>query len=187
MSENNVYRRDFLKTSGGALAGSAVVAGGAGGLLATQTAFAMTTQVLSEHEAQTLLSMCRTVYPHPALADSYYAPLVSSLDQEAADNADTATLLKEGVASLDAAKDMHWRDLSDDDKLAVLNDMEGGAFFLKIKGKTVVDLYNDPKVWQHLGYEGEAFSKGGYIQRGFDDLNWLPDPPEEASPKGWWE
>ena len=33
-----------------------------------------------------------------------------------------------------------------------------------------------------FGYEGEAFEYGGYIERGFDDLGWLPDPPEDASP-----
>ncbi len=24
---------------------------------------------------------------------------------------------------------------------------------------------------------------GGYLKHGFDDLKWLPDPPESASPK----
>ena len=187
MSENNVYRRDFLKTSGGAIAGSAAAASGAGGLLATQSAHAMTTAALSEHEAQTILAMCRALYPHPSLSDSYYAPLVESLDAEAAGDEAAASLLKEGVASLDAANETRWRDLSDDDQVAVLNGMSDSAFFQKVKGKTVVDLYNDPKVWKHFGYEGEAYSQGGYIKRGFNDLDWLPEPPEEASPKGWWE
>ncbi len=38
-------------------------------------------------------------------------------------------------------------------------------------------------MWKVFGYEGEAFSQGGYLHRGFNDLNWLPEPPEEASPK----
>ena len=37
-------------------------------------------------------------------------------------------------------------------------------------------LYSDPEVWELLGYEGPSFDKGGYIDRGFDDLDWLPDP-----------
>jgi hypothetical protein len=36
--------------------------------------------------------------------------------------------------------------------------------------------------YAHFGYQGEAFSKGGYIFRGFNDLTWLPNPPPEASP-----
>jgi hypothetical protein len=26
-----------------------------------------------------------------------------------------------------------------------------------------------------LGYEGPSFDKGGYLERGFNDLDWLPD------------
>ena len=55
-------------------------------------------------------------------------------------------------------------------------------FFQTIRFKTIAVLYNDPLVWQAFGYEGEAFEYGGYIERGFDDLGWLPDPPDDASP-----
>ena len=41
---------------------------------------------------------------------------------------------------------------------------------------TVVALYDDHEVWELLGYEGPSFDKGGYLHRGFDDLDWLPDP-----------
>ena len=40
----------------------------------------------------------------------------------------------------------------------------------------VVALYDDREVWELLGYEGPSFDKGGYVDRGFDDLDWLPDP-----------
>jgi hypothetical protein len=32
-----------------------------------------------------------------------------------------------------------------------------------------------------FGFEGEAFSKGGYLNRGFGSLRWLPEVPLEAS------
>ena len=34
-------------------------------------------------------------------------------------------------------------------------------------------LYNQKEVWPIFGYEGEFLSKGGYIERGFDDIEWL--------------
>jgi hypothetical protein len=37
-----------------------------------------------------------------------------------------------------------------------------------------VALYDDAEVWDLLGYEGASFDKGGYLHRGFDDLDWLP-------------
>jgi len=38
-------------------------------------------------------------------------------------------------------------------------------------------LYATPLAQALLGYEGEAFSKGGYLLRGFNDLRWLPEVP----------
>jgi len=40
----------------------------------------------------------------------------------------------------------------------------------------VLTLYNLPEVWEALGYEGASFDKGGYLTRGFNDLDWLPEP-----------
>ena len=51
-----------------------------------------------------------------------------------------------------------------------------------VRAKTILTLYNDPEVWELLGWEGASYSKGGYVSRGFADLDWLPDPRiEEAS------
>ena len=51
--------------------------------------------------------------------------------------------------------------------------MEGAPFFQKIRGGMVTGLYNQKEVWPLFGYEGESYSKGGYIDRGFDDISWL--------------
>ena len=55
-------------------------------------------------------------------------------------------------------------------------------FFEKIRSTAVVSLYNNELAFAHFGYEGEAFSKGGYLERGFNALTWLPAPSAEASP-----
>ena len=46
----------------------------------------------------------------------------------------------------------------------------------------MVTLYNDKEVWDILGYEGASYDKGGYINRGFNDLDWLPEPRIEEHP-----
>lgn len=186
MSTPGFKRRQFLKTSGGAAAGAAL-GGGSATLLASRSAQALTTDTLSPHEAATLLQMSRQLYPHPGLADHYYQPVVVALDEQAADDDGLAELLRNGVAALDQAMGMAWLDLSDGYQLQVLQGMQADPFFQKVRGQTVFSLYNNQQAWRHFGYEGESFSKGGYHQRGFDDLTWLPDPPEEASPAGWWE
>jgi hypothetical protein len=40
----------------------------------------------------------------------------------------------------------------------------------------VVEVCSDQRTWELVGYEGPSFGKGGYLERGFDDLDWLPDP-----------
>ena len=45
--------------------------------------------------------------------------------------------------------------------------------FETIRSGLVTSLYNQKEIWPIFGYEGESFSKGGYIRRGFDDITWL--------------
>jgi hypothetical protein len=42
-----------------------------------------------------------------------------------------------------------------------------------VRGGLVTGLYNQKEVWPLFGYEGESYSQGGYIDRGFDDIDWL--------------
>ena len=59
------------------------------------------------------------------------------------------------------------------DRVAILRSMEDSPFFQKIRGGLVTGLYNQKELWPIFGYEGESYSKGGYINRGFDDISWL--------------
>jgi hypothetical protein len=59
------------------------------------------------------------------------------------------------------------------DRVDVLRSIEDEPFFQQIRGGLVTGLYNQKEVWPLFGYEGESFTKGGYIDRGFNDINWL--------------
>ena len=61
----------------------------------------------------------------------------------------------------------------------MLKGIEGTDFFGFIRRTTVLNLYDDPAVWEVLGWEGSSFDKGGYVDRGFNDLDWLPEPRVE--------
>jgi hypothetical protein len=60
--------------------------------------------------------------------------------------------------------------------------LRGHPFFDLLKATAVVELYDNPLVWKAFGYEGPSVHLGGYLHRGFDDLDWLPDPPIELDP-----
>ena len=184
MSDPGMNRREFLETSGRAAAGAVVVAaaGGTTMLMASDGAWAMTLEALSGQDGATLLKALRVIYPHDVLADRYYALVVAALDQDAKANAETAGLLKDGIAGLDQAYPMPFVDLSEGNQLRALEALQDSDFFQTIRFKVIAVLYNSPLVWQAFGYEGGSFDEGGYVERGFDDLGWLPQPPEDASP-----
>jgi hypothetical protein len=177
-------RRRFLETTGQAAAGAAIVAavGGTTLLMAPDGAWAMSLETLSGQDGVTLLKALRVIYPHDSLGDEYYAVVVEALDQDAKGKADTAALLKDGIAGLDQAYPMPFVELSEGNQLLALEAIQDSAFFQTVRGKAITGFYNNPRVWQAFGYEGASFDEGGYILRGFQDLGWLPDPPPDASP-----
>jgi hypothetical protein len=181
MIEKPLDRRQFLHTGGMVVTGMALSASSVM-LIASDGAWAMSLQALDAPGAQSLLVMARRLYPHPTLADMYYAKVVSDLDEHAKANAALGGQLKDGVAALDKAKGVPWLELSEGNQIEVLAGMERTAFFQTVRNATISGIYNNPLVWRHFGYEGSSFEEGGYRYRGFNDLAWLPDPPATASP-----
>ena len=57
--------------------------------------------------------------------------------------------------------------------MALLRNIENGAFFQGVRSDLIASLYNQKELWPLFGYEGESASKGGYINRGFSDIQWL--------------
>jgi hypothetical protein len=177
-------RRRFLRQS----AGAAALAGTIGMLSDTGVAFAALTDgdiaAAAKHAtagpaaAKTLTVMARDLYPHDQLDASYYRNAIVVIDGKLSQDKATKALLHDGVASLDAtAKKLKGKPYAaltaEDDRVAVLKSIEETPFFQKVRGEMVVALYNQPGVWKTLGYEGPSADKGGYIQRGFNDIDWL--------------
>ena len=184
MSTETFDRRMFLRLAGGAAAAAAAMAAGIPlvPLPAGAAQWGLQLKSLTEHEGMTLLRVARTLFPHRTLEDVYYGGVVSALDEDAAKSAETARLLKDGVAALDrTTAGVKWVDLSRGYQRAALQAQP--KLLEAVRGKAVVALYNNPEVWPRFGYEGPSFAHGGYIHHGFNDLDWLPDPPAEASPK----
>ena len=172
--------REFLKGSGilmGTLAAGSVLAG-----LAPSTVWAVELKTLTQAEGETLMAMGRVLYPHKKLPDAVYAILAKDLDGAASGSADSAKLLKEGVANLNSLAGGNFAKAKADKKLAIVKGLEGSTFFGTVRGQCVTSLYNNDMAFAAFGYPGSAWEKGGYITRGFQDLKWLPAPPKEASP-----
>jgi hypothetical protein len=59
------------------------------------------------------------------------------------------------------------------ERVNVLKLIRTSSFFKTVRGTLVVSLYNQKELWPLFGYEGESASKGGYVNRGFNDITWL--------------
>ena len=128
---------------------------------------------LDAHCRATLVAMARQLFPHDALDDAPYADVVRSIAKEADD--ERIGLIVEGVELLDSAMETRFVDLPDERKVAALKEIEGSDFFNDVRGTTVRNLYRNPVVWAHFGYEGPSSHLGGYVKRGFDDAAWVPE------------
>ena len=117
----------------------------------------------------------------PSCSLSWLTGVVQSLDAKAGADPALAKSLADGVAKLDGATKVPWQQLSRGYQLSVLRD-SAPDLLATVKGDAVVSLYNNKLVWRHFGYEGASAPLGGYINRGFDDLTWLPEPDDAASP-----
>jgi hypothetical protein len=167
-----VDRRDFLKSATGVLTGVLAV-GSPLALIAPSRVWAADLKVFSSAEGAALMAMARTIAPHDKLEDAAYAIVVQSADSDAAKDETTRKVLKDGIATLGAG----FATAPENTRVEALKKIEQSPFFQTMRVKTLGVLYATEMAYRYFGYEGEAFSKGGYLFRGFNDLRWLPEVP----------
>lgn len=167
-------RRGFIK---GASLGVSVL--GAGALLAAPAeVMAQSFTVLGSDAGLVLLKMARDIFPHERVADKFYLHAIAPYDADAARDPALKALLLDGIAQLNAsARQLHGMEYlsiaEEARRVDVLRAIEGSAFFQKIKGGLVTGLYNNTELFALFGYEGSSWEKGGYVNRGFNDIDWI--------------
>jgi hypothetical protein len=135
---------------------------------------------LEQHVAETVTALARTLYPHDALPDAVYERVTAKVAEAAAEDAAQAQMINDAVADLDGRGGEQFIQRGADQKLADAKAIAGSDFFELVRSTAVVEVYSDTRTWQQFGYEGPSFDKGGYLNRGFNDLDWLPDPEQEG-------
>lgn len=163
-------RRGLL---GRAIAAGATFVVGAGFVAANDAAWAVETTTLKPETMATLIQMARDIYPHDRIADRFYAVAVKGYDDP-----EKAALIEEGVSALNIVAQAQGHDSYlaagwEKDRVEMLRAIEHTPFFHTLRAGLVTGLYNQKEVWPLFGYEGESYSHGGYIDRGFNDIDWL--------------
>lgn len=172
-----IDRRGFLRGGGLGAIGVTVVPVAALSL-APSTTLAQSFATLGAATGKTLVRMARDIYPHDKLADKFYVQAEAPYDAAAGKDPTLKKLINEGVAALDAsAKKRYGKPYvevpTEAERVVLLKEIETTPFFKKIQGDLVTGLYNNKELWPLFGYEGSAWEKGGYLTRGFNDLDWL--------------
>jgi hypothetical protein len=140
--------------------------------LGPRLALAANLATLDEAQAKLMLAMARQLFPHDSLGDEYYWVVVESIDKDMAASPELAKRIHDGLAQLNAAAGGNFAALDAAKQTAAIEKVESAPFFADMLNKTQFYFYNNKAVWPKFGYEGSSWEKGGYINRGFDDVTW---------------
>jgi hypothetical protein len=127
------------------------------------------------------------MYPHDQLPDLHYERVVAALDVKAAADERMKSLLTEGVgylATTTGKQPTEFGRLPETEQVTALKRLEETPFFQAIAAEVIVNLYSQQDAWPYFGYEGPSNDKGGYLNRGFDDIDWLDEAPDRRIAPG---
>ena len=80
-----------------------------------------------------------------------------------------------GLETLRAAnRNVAWKDVPEAERVAILSSVQHSPFFAVVRANTLQVLLRDPATFAVVGYGGPSIQYGGYLLRGFNDINWLP-------------
>lgn len=133
-------------------------------------------RLFSEHDQRTLVRMLEVMYPHESFPRGPYERTAQAVFDAVAGDPHRQAKLRQGLSDLDCLRSTPFIELDGAVALTILRGIQDAPFFLDVLGVAGVAFYDDHEVWDLLGYEGPSFDKGGYLERGFNDLNWLPEP-----------
>lgn len=131
---------------------------------------------MTEDARNILIRVIRVAFPHDSFPDGPYERTADTIMAAAAESTWFRVALTQGLLTLSHLAGGDFRDLDEEAATSVLRRIESTEFFGFIRRTTVLNLYDNEDVWNALGYQGSSFEKGGYINRGFNDLSWLPEP-----------
>lgn len=168
---NQLSRRDFLLKSS-AYGLSAVVISGSS-IIAYKEAWGLEVKNLKPETMKTIIQVARDIYPHDRVPDRYYAIACKPFDSaEFKPDIEEAINLLNKLAQSKFNKnyiDVGW----ETDRVSLLEQIETTKMFSTLRSSLVTGLYNQKEIWPIFGYQGASYEHGGYIDRGFNDIDWL--------------
>jgi len=118
-------------------------------------------------------ALLRVMFPHPRLDAAFYDGIARAY-LEGVTATPAAAEHKRGLALLDGSYIAPFAELPGVIQRSMVARYDQEPFFKALRNRAVELIYRDGRVWKMVGYEGSAVEYGGYINRGFNDIDWLP-------------
>lgn len=124
---------------------------------------------------RSVAALALAAYPHPKLGGAFYTGLAARYLTEL--DAPGRAALDAFAARLDADASGHWATAPVTARTRILATHAADPAYRGFLWRTAELAYRDPAVWKLIGFEGSSLEHGGYLERGFDDIDWLPKTP----------
>jgi hypothetical protein len=122
-----------------------------------------------ETDLQLVAALAYDLFPFPNLDPVMYVQVAEHI------LAGSTPTFEQGLQELRTASgNLHWLDLDESLRIELLANVEKEPFFAHLRQGTIEILYRSTVTFDMIGYGGSAIEHGGYINRGFDQIDWLP-------------
>lgn len=128
-----------------------------------------------------LTALIQTIFPHDWLSSEFYDRISQAYWEEVRRQPDMAASLQRGLAQLNGSGIAAFHSLPKVMRTALVQKYDQEPFMKAVLWRVSELIYRNPQVWQAIGYQGSSLEYGGYIERGFDDIDWLPMSGEGRS------
>ena len=163
--EMEIARREFIRLTVGLALVSLGGRAGANGA----------TALPSSGDGNMLPDIVYRMFPHERLSSDVYEQVAEQLSSRIAQSADLAAMMNAAMEVLTGNSPETWAALTEREKTEALEKIQHTPFFQFVLNETLGGIYRHPLTWELLGFEGSSLEFGGYIDRGFNDIDWLPE------------
>ncbi len=126
------------------------------------------------HVKASLSTLAQRMFPNQAFNETTFGRVADVIVEDAGNSMPLAELIGNGIKSLDAAQESDWLQASEQSQIIAMESIQEQPFFQYVLNRSIDILYRDQSLLTLLGYEGSSIEKGGYLHRGFNDIDWLP-------------
>ena len=130
---------------------------------------------LSQQELDVLADLAHRLVPLLEPSSPVYQSVATAIQNQALQSTGLVEMVSNGIAGLAAKNDKPWLQLTAKQRVAVIQSEYPNQFLALIRWVACEHVLRDTGVWAKLGYQGSSIEYGGYLHRGFDDIDWLPN------------